>query len=91
MIEPPPCSSMPGRNARVIRYMDLTLRLKLKSQSFGVQSRIVPWCTKPAQLNSTSTGADLGRDLGDRRFVGHVEHARADAVRALELGERLRR
>ena len=36
MIEPPPFFSMPGRNARVTRYIDFTLSAKLKSQSFGV-------------------------------------------------------
>src|SRR5260221_776073 len=56
MIEPLPFFSMPGRKARATRYMDFTFRLKLKSQSFGVQSRMVPWCTKPTQLNSTSSG-----------------------------------
>ena len=76
MIEPPPFFSMPGRKARVTRYIDFTLRLKLKSQSLGVQSRIVPWCTKPAQLNSTSTAPTSCGDLLDRGLVGDVERAR---------------
>ena len=80
MIEPPPFFSMPGRKARVTRYIDFTLRLKLKSQSFGVQSRMVPWCTKPAQLNSTSIGADLGGELVDRLLVGGIQHAGPDAA-----------
>ena len=56
-IEPPPCSSMRGSNAWIIKYIERTLRLKEKSQSFCVQSRMVPWCTKPAQLTSTSGAA----------------------------------
>ena len=57
---------MPGSSARVTRYIDFTFRSKLESQSFGVQSRIVPWCTKPAQLKSTSIVARLARDARDR-------------------------
>ena len=56
MIEPLPLASMPGRNALMVRCIDLTLRSKEKSQSFSLQSSTVPWCTKPAALNSTSTG-----------------------------------
>src|SRR5262245_29394906 len=54
MIEPPPCASMAGKNARIVRCIDLTLRSNAKSQSSSEQSRIVPWCTKPAALSSTS-------------------------------------
>ena len=55
MMEPLPFASMPGRNALIVRCMDLTLRSKEKSQSSSEQSSTVPWCTKPAALNSTST------------------------------------
>ena len=55
MMEPPPFASMPGRNALIVRCMDFTLRSKAKSHSSSVQSSTVPWCTKPAALNSTST------------------------------------
>ena len=45
MMLPPPFSSIFGSAARIVTYIARTLRLKLKSQSFGVQSRIVPWWT----------------------------------------------
>ena len=38
-------SSIFGSAARIATYIARTFRLKLKSQSFGVQSRIVPWWT----------------------------------------------
>src|SRR5580704_10829793 len=49
-------ASMAGRKARQVRYMDLTLRSKEKSQSCSEQSRMVPWWTKPAQLKRMSMG-----------------------------------
>ncbi|MNR22715.1 hypothetical protein D3C85_1396850 [compost metagenome] len=55
-IAPEPRASMPGRQARISRYMDRTFRLNEKSQASSSQSRMVPACTKPAPLNSTSTG-----------------------------------
>ena len=64
-------------------YIARTFRLKLKSQSFGVQSRIVPWCTKPAQLNSTSSGgsssigfATAASSSTSSSASVHVRHAR---------------
>jgi hypothetical protein len=47
---------MAGRKLRMVRYIDLTLRSKLKSQSLSSHSRMLPPCTKPAQLKSTSSG-----------------------------------
>ncbi len=44
-MEPPPASSMPGRKAEMVRWMEVTLRSKEKSQSFSLVSKIVPWCT----------------------------------------------
>ena len=38
----------------MVRCIDLTLRSKEKSQSSSEQSRIVPWCTKPAALSRMS-------------------------------------
>src|SRR3954453_14124027 len=55
-IDPPPRSSMPGRNARTVRCMDLTLRSNEKSQSRSEHSSTVPWWTKPAALTSPSIG-----------------------------------
>src|ERR1043166_5645105 len=55
MIEPRPFFSMPGMNARDTRNIDLTLTAQPWSQSFGGASRMLPWWTMPAQLNSTST------------------------------------
>src|SRR6186997_2932610 len=45
MIEPPPFFSIAGKNALMVRCMDLTLRSKEKSQSFSEHSSTVPWCT----------------------------------------------
>jgi len=43
MIEAPvPYSTILGRNARIVRYIERTLRAKDASQSTGVASRIVP-------------------------------------------------
>src|SRR5438105_2153396 len=53
-IEPWPLSSMPGRNARIVRCIDLTLRSNEKSQSSSEQSSTVPLCTKPAALSRMS-------------------------------------
>jgi hypothetical protein len=53
MIDPPPASSMAGRKARIIRYMARTFRFIEKSKASASQSRMVPWWTKPAPLNST--------------------------------------
>ena len=38
-----------------MKYIALIFTSKEKSQSFSSQSRIVPWCTNPTALNSTST------------------------------------
>ena len=54
MIEPPPASSILGSAADIVFHMARTLRLKLKSQSTSVVSKMLPWWTKPAQLKSTS-------------------------------------
>src|SRR5215470_14338089 len=51
---PPPPASIAGRNALMVRCMDLTLRSKEKSQSSSEQSMMVPWCTKPAALSRMS-------------------------------------
>src|SRR2546426_1253919 len=55
MIEPQPFFSMPGIKARDTRYIDFTLTANARSQSLGLVSRMVPLCTMPAQLKSTST------------------------------------
>ena len=56
MMEPRPRSIMPGRAARMVLTMLRTLSVKAKSHSASVLSRIVPWWTKPAQLNRMSSG-----------------------------------
>src|SRR5271170_2763706 len=53
-IDPRPFSSIPGRKARIVRCIDLTLRSNEKSQSASEQSSTLPWWTKPAQLKRTS-------------------------------------
>src|SRR6187549_1095277 len=55
-IEPPPFAIMPGRNALIVWNIALALIVKLRSQASSSHSRIVPACTQPAQLNSTSIG-----------------------------------
>src|SRR5437879_2778861 len=55
MIEPPPLRSIPGRQDLVARNIDLTLTLKARFHCSKVQSRRLPCCTIPAQLNSTLT------------------------------------
>src|ERR1700688_2551310 len=55
-IAPLSCSSMPGRNARSVRCIDLTLRSIEKSQSSSEQSSTVPLCTTPAALSRISIG-----------------------------------
>src|SRR5256885_16855739 len=54
-------SSILGSAARIATYIARTLRLKLNSQSFGAQSRIVPLCTYPAQLNRIDSGGGPSR------------------------------
>src|SRR5437868_7626033 len=53
-IEPRPACSMPGRNARSVLCIDLTLMSNEKSQSWSEHSSTVPWCTKPAALSRMS-------------------------------------
>src|SRR5438445_5186092 len=54
MIEPPPRASMPGSSAWIMRYIEVTLSCQAKSQSSLLHSRMLPACTKPAQLKITS-------------------------------------
>src|SRR5438034_703299 len=58
-IEPLLRLSIAGRNALIVRCIDLTLRSKEKSQSSSEQSSTQPWWTKPAQFTSTATGPTL--------------------------------
>src|ERR1700733_13063445 len=55
-IDPLPLSSIPGRKARMVRCIDLTLRSNEKSQSASEGVRTVPWGTKPGQLKGTRSG-----------------------------------
>src|SRR6185503_17107352 len=55
-IEPPPLAIIPGRKARMVWNIAFALIVKLRSQASSSQSRMVPACTQPAQLNSTSIG-----------------------------------
>jgi hypothetical protein len=45
MMLPLPAASMPGRQARIVRYIEVTLRSNERSQSASEQSSSVPWCT----------------------------------------------
>ena len=49
------CRASSAAAAWIATYIARTFRFKLKSQSCGVQSSTEPWCTNPAQLNSTSS------------------------------------
>ncbi len=82
MIDPPPLASMPGRNARMVRNIERTFRSNASDHSSSVASRIVPWWTKPAQLNRMSTGPCIGG--GPYHVLGaqHVEPRGADRIRA---------
>src|SRR6202022_57466 len=51
-----PASSMPGRKARSVRCIDLTLMSDEKSQSSLEHARTVPCSTKPAALSRMSIG-----------------------------------
>jgi hypothetical protein len=55
-IAPPPRSIIAGSTARMVRIIERTLRSTAKSKSASGISRIEPAWTKPAPLNSTSTG-----------------------------------
>ena len=55
-IDPPPRPIMPGSTARTTRYIAFAFRSNEKSQAASSQSRMLPWCTYPAQLASTSNG-----------------------------------
>jgi hypothetical protein len=55
---PPPFASILGSAHFMVMYMARTLSLKLKSQSLGEQSRMVPLCTYPAQLNRIDSGGN---------------------------------
>ena len=81
MIEPPPLRQHRRQEGPdQCGTCERTLRSKAKSHSSSVQSSIVPACTKPAQLNSTSIGAGgLRAQRAIAARVGHVEHARGAA------------
>jgi hypothetical protein len=51
---PFPRSSMPGSTARIVRIIESRFKSREASQSSSDASSTVPWCTKPAQLKSTS-------------------------------------
>src|SRR5665213_1408481 len=53
MMEPPPFLSIAGTKARSTRCIDLTLTSNERSQSASEHSRMLPWCTQPAKLQST--------------------------------------
>src|SRR5882672_7954317 len=54
MIEPARAARIAGRNARIMWYIEVTLRVKAASQCAGSMSSTVPMGTEPAQLKSTS-------------------------------------
>jgi len=56
-IAPRPRAIMPGRTARMARYIDVTLMSKLRAQSSSSQARIDPECTQPTPLNRMSIGS----------------------------------
>ena len=93
-IEPPPCSSIAGRKARIMRYMAVTLRSKEKAQAFSSVSRMVPCSTKPAQLTRTLTSvsraarpATASRSrTSSRSVVEAVEAGRSARLAGVEVG-----
>ena len=75
MIEPPPAASIVGRKARIMRYIAVTLRRSVSSQSAGAQSRSAPWGTRPAQLKSTS-GAPASSATASTASASRTSRAR---------------
>ncbi|MCY1230007.1 hypothetical protein D3C72_1478810 [compost metagenome] len=55
MMLPRPAASMPGSTAWMVHICARTLRRKAKSRSSSPACSMVPLCTTPAQLNSTSS------------------------------------
>src|SRR5919109_1573668 len=55
MMDPARAATMPGRKARIMWYMEFTLRSNAAFQVAGSTSSTVPLGTVPAQLNNTST------------------------------------
>ena len=87
-IEPLPLASMPGRNAWIVRCIDLTLRSKEKSQSAlgAVEHRAVVHEARRVEQHVDRPDA-LGHRL-DGGGVARIElHALGDA-RLLQAGER---
>src|SRR5690349_20822340 len=63
MIEPARASTIAGRNARIMWYMEFTLRSNAAFHVARSISSTVPFGTVPAQLNTTSTlPTDLASD-----------------------------
>ena len=61
IIEPPPPLIILGRNDRIMRYIERTFNSIVKSQSSSEHSKMVPWCTNPAQftrMSGVSTSAE---------------------------------
>jgi len=59
----------------MVRCMDLTLRSNEKSKSSSEQSRMVPWCTKPAAIEQDVDLADAFCKGVDVSRVGRTSRA----------------
>ena len=66
------------------RYIPFTLRSIEKSQSLSSHSRIEPWCTKPAQLNSTWTAPISFAAAATSSVRSHVEPPGGETRQARE-------
>src|SRR5215831_12376322 len=75
-------STIPGKNARSVRCIDLTLRSKEKSQSDSLQSKTVPGCTKPAQLTRMSGGPNASTTSCASASTAAVEQTSSFSRRA---------
>ena len=79
MIEPRPCASMPGRNARTRRYWALALSSNARSQSAVRAVQDGAGVDDAGAVEEHVDRADLGGERRDLRAVGHVERARLAA------------
>ena len=74
-------ASMPGRNARMMRYIARTFSVEGEIPFLSLHSSDVAWWTKPAQLNSTSMARPRRPAPRSPRRRQHVQRARHDPVR----------
>ena len=88
-IEPPPDSSMPGRNARIVRYIDRTFTFIENSYDALVAVEDRARVNEPCAVEQHVDRAVHARGLGDRHGGRDVEHSRPAVDDAREIGQRV--